>query len=298
MDMFREQRLAGLEEAFAKAPIIPIGSTEELARVEQVRAAGHFGFAQPKFRTAVRLHFSGQGVEGHDLSGSLAGSIIAGFAETVNATGALLHMPPGSTELFLSPVVTSGSTVLEMFGAPTENSGSEIRDTPVDAALNRLFEILGSINDTKAAPTASIAPIEGVLGKRLYSLVGNLLENDIDLDVDWTRPRGSTTSTSLSRAMARVLRDVLDVESIEITGRTEIGTLESVSTTGVIGFIIKGKKSTIRIAASQWDIELLRAAWAKQVELTWAETVTSHPRREEKKIKRELTSIREIAEPA
>ena len=140
---------------------------------------------------------------------------------------------------------------------------------------------------------STIAPIEGVLGKRLFGLVKNLLENNVDLDVAWTRPRGQTTSTTLNQSAARALRGVLDTELVEATERHESGVLASISTSGQIGFTPHGKKTTIYIAAPNSDSEALRALWAKDVEVTWVETVTSHPQREEKKVKHELIAVRE-----
>jgi len=69
--MSREQRLDELEKAFSQVPVGAVDSAEELARAEMARASRHFGFAQPTFRTSVRLRFSGEGVKGHDLDGGL-----------------------------------------------------------------------------------------------------------------------------------------------------------------------------------------------------------------------------------
>jgi hypothetical protein len=229
MDMSREDRLDQLEAAFDATPVTPVGSPEELTRAEQARAARHFGFAQPQFRTSVRLHFSGEGVQGHDLKGTLAGNVIASFTGAVDAVGSQLHLPPGSTELFLSPVVTAGSTVLEMFGvpaAPAERLDVEIDDTPADSALGRLFAVLDNANEAVDTPSA-IEPIDGTLGRRLFSLAKNLIDNNVDLDVHWTRPRGSTTTARLSRPVARVLRDVLDTMTTQSTERRSTGTLQS-----------------------------------------------------------------------
>ena len=295
-DMSREQRLADLEKALSRVQVSSVESPEELARAEMARAARHFGFAQPAFRTSVRLRFSGEGIRDHDLDGGLAGTVIAGFAGAVNATGSQLKMPPGSTELYLSPVVIPGSTILELFGppiSPTERLDTEIDDTPVDTALAHLFAVLDNVNKATENPSL-IAPIEGVLGKRLFSLVKNLLENNVDLDVSWTRPRGKTTSTSLSRSTSRALQRVLDTETVESSERQESGILASISTTGVIGFTIDGKRTAISIAAPNFDTESLRELWAKPVEVRWVETVVSHPQREEKKITHELISVREL----
>lgn len=295
-DMSREQRLADLEKAFSRVEVSAVESPEELARAEMARAARHFGFAQPAFRTSVRLRFSGEGIRDHDLDGGLAGAVIAGFAGAVNATGSQLHLPPASTKLYLSPVITPGSAILEMYGppiAPTEKLDTEIDDTPLDAALARLFSVLENVN--KASESLSlIAPIEGALGKRLFSLVNNLLENNVDLNVSWTRPRGKTTLTSLNRSTSRALQRVLDTETVESSERQESGIVSFISTAGIIGLTIDGKKVVTQISTPNFDTESLRGLWAKHVEVRWIETIVSHPQREEKKIKHELISVREL----
>src|ERR1700743_2525157 len=115
MDMSREQRLADLENTFSRVQVSSVESPEELSRAEMARAARHFGFAQPVFRTSVRLRFSGEGVRDHDLDSGPAGAVIAGFSCAVNARAAQLKIPPGSTGLYLSPVVGEGSAILELF---------------------------------------------------------------------------------------------------------------------------------------------------------------------------------------
>jgi len=298
MDISREQRLAELEKSFSRLPVSSIESSEELARSEITRAARHFGFAQPVFRTSVRLRFSGEGIKDHDLEGGLAGSIISGFSGALNAVAGQLKIPPGSTDLYLSPVVAAGSTVLELFGRPLppeEKLDTEIDDTPVDAALGRLFDILNDVNESIDSP-GQIAPIAGVLGKRLFSLVKNLLESDVDLDVSWTRPRGRTSSTSLHRSTSRALHRVLDTETVATAERRESGILASVSTSGVIGLTIDGKRNVISIVAPDFDTEFLRGLWAKRVEIAWLETVVSHPQREDKKVTHQLISVVECKE--
>ncbi len=295
MDTSDEERLAALEAAFATVEVTPVGSTEELARSEQARAARHFGFAQPGFRTSVQLRFSGEGVMGHDLNGSTAGSVIAGFTGSVDAAGTQLHLAPGSTTLFLSPNVTPGSTVLEMFSAPLsgeEKLDVEIDDTPVDKALEKLFSIIGDVINAGADPGA-MPEIDGPLGKRLFGLVKNLIDGDVGLDLAWTRPRGSSRAANLSRATARALRDHLDVDSTASTERRERGTLASVSTAGLIGFTPDNRKTPISIAAPDSDTEALRLLWATTVEVVWTETVVSHPQRDNKKVTNHLVSIRE-----
>ncbi len=55
----REERLARLAQL--NGPRRDIRSADELNRSEAARAARLFGFAQPMFRTSIKLRFSGEG---------------------------------------------------------------------------------------------------------------------------------------------------------------------------------------------------------------------------------------------
>jgi hypothetical protein len=58
----RDERLVRYERRLAELPPREIHSGDELDRAEAARAARHFGFAQPVFRTSLKLRFFGEGV--------------------------------------------------------------------------------------------------------------------------------------------------------------------------------------------------------------------------------------------
>lgn len=299
MDTSSDDRLDRLAQQFDQMGGRSVESLEELARIEQARAARHFGFAEPGFRTSVKMRFSGDGVLGNDLNSAVAGGVVAEFTGVVGAAGAQLNLRPRDADLFLSPNVGAGSTVLELFGRTVERPPRldiDILDSPVDAAVERVFGVLTNANLAVARP-ADIAPIGGALGKRLFSLSKHLLDGDVDLGIAWTRPRGQTRTVDLSRATARVLRDFLDVEEVNERERIETGTLDSISTAGIIGFTPTGKRTPLPISAENFDLEEFRDLWAAEVEATWIDRTVTHPQRDTKSVTRVLVAIRRAAAP-
>lgn len=291
-----EDRLRRLESFIEAADVPTIESETELLRQQSVRAARMFGDTMPIFRTRVALHFDGPAVEVHDLPGSLAGGLIAHFIAAVKAAGASFHhAAPSSLELYLSPSVAPGSTVLELFGAPRPESDTrvgldEIVDTPVDQALGALFEVLGTVGDDAAPPTSEME-IDGVLGKQLFALSQSLIQGNLDLNVSWETPRGSVTRTDLPRTKARRLRDLLDREHTETTRNEAFGQLVFVSTDQRIGVREAGKKGMVELHADGFTEEDLRALWAKDVTVRWRQETVSHPQRDATKVTRSLESI-------
>lgn len=282
----RDDRLARLEQRFASLPRRDIFSAEELGRAEAARAARHFGFAQPVFRTSVKLRVSGDGVLGHDLRSTTAGLVIGGVSDVVDAAAQDVKMPKGSTSLYLSPVVTPGSTVLELFGPPVpqpeqEKLDTEIDDGPTDFALLRLFALLDTVNLKSLGTVAdSDLDVSASLANKLFALSNSLIENDVDLGLVWTRPRGTRQEADFSRSTAHGFRALLDVEKMERTPRTEVGILSHISTDGSIGFTFGDKRDKkVTLEAANIDTELLRSLWATEVTLSWMEETTSHPKR-------------------
>jgi hypothetical protein len=291
-----EDRLRQISAALDSIDSPSIGSLEELSRHEAVRFARTFDVSRPAFRTSVQLRFHGQGVAGHDLRGSLAGSVVARFVDAVKAAGAVQSLKPRDLELFLSPTVGQGSAILELYGAPRPDYGGmtplsdDIDDTPLDVALGRLFDVFESV-DTSGPIDRSESPVDGVLGKHLFSLSRDLLDGNVDLDLTWERPRGSVRTTELSRDKARHLRDLLDIESTERLPHRELGRLISISTDGQIGVRLTGRTKAIVISAADFNMEALRDLWAREVEVAWTEIVRSHPQREARSISHQLESI-------
>ena len=252
-------------------------------------------YAQPVFRTSLRLRFAGEGIRGHDLAGVTAAGVLSGITGSLGALATQLQLPPGSTEMFLSPTVSAGSAVLELFGPEVVNREErldvEIDDAPIDHAIEAFFSILSEAN-LASAKASAISPIPGQLGKQLFTLSKNLIDANVDLDLAWSRPRGRTETESMSRTTARALRAALDVETVESAERRATGTLSSISTSGSIGFVPDGLKGAITIDASEFDPEALRVLWAAQVDATWTETTKSHPQREQRSTTRALSEIR------
>jgi len=297
-DESRDERLRRYEERLESLPSREIFSAEELHRSEAARAARHFGFAQPLFRTSVKLRFSGDGVAGHDLNSATAGAVIGGVSEMVEAAAQEIKIPKESTQLFLSPVITPGSTVLELFGPPLpqpdqEKLDTEIDDGPTDVALSHVFALLDAVNlKSLGALNDSDLNVSSRLGNKLFALSNQLIESGVDLGLTWTRPRGTRREADFTRATAHGFRALLDLERTERTPRAEIGVLTYISTDGTIGFAYGDKRDKkITLDGSAIDAELLRNLWANEVVLSWIEETTSHPRRTATKTERTVTNV-------
>ncbi|BBY41814.1 hypothetical protein [Mycolicibacterium celeriflavum] len=294
----RDDRLARFEARLAQLPDPHVFSAEELERAEQARAARHFGFAQPVFRTSVKLRFSGDAVVGHDLNSVIAGAVIGGVTEVVEAAAQEVKVPKDSAQLFLSPVVSPGSTVLELFGPPMpqpdqEKLDTEIDDGPTDIALSHVFALLDTVN-MKSLGTVGDSELEvsSRLGSKLFTLSNELIEFGVDLGLVWTRPRGTRRQADFTRSTAHGFRALLDYEQTERVPKTETGVLAHISTDGTIGFTYGAKRDKrITLDGSNIDAELLRSLWASEVTLSWIEETTTHPRRRATNTERTAMSV-------
>jgi hypothetical protein len=296
MDTDRAARLAALEARAAELDAPDIGSPEELQRFETARAARHFGFAQPSFRTSLRLRFTGEGVKGHDLRGSIAGEVVGGISATVEAAAGDKKVALQDAELFLSPTVLPGSTVLELFSKPPDSSDQErldtdIDDTPADVAIKHLFSLLDTVNSLPVGHMSeSDIEVGTRFGQKLFALSNSLIESEIDLELSWTRPRGITRAANFSRNTASGFRAILDHETTRREDFTEVGTLTDISTDGTIRFSF-GTRS-VTVDGSNLGAEVLRGLWASRVVLSWTEVTVSHARRAQASTERKASAIR------
>jgi hypothetical protein len=301
-DESREERLARLEQRIAERDRPNISTAEELGRAEEARAARHFEFRPPAFRTSVKLRFFGEGVKGHDLPGSVAGALIGGISEVVDAAAHSFRMPKKAAELYLSPVVSPGSTIVELFGPapdelPQDKLDAEIDDTLTDSILKYVFALLELVNSVPLAKLQTVeVEISRQLGKKLFSLSKDLIDTQVDLDIIWTRPRGTSQTAGFTRTTAAGFRALLDMEKVETVSRTENGTLKQISTEGKIGFEYQEKNRTrsITLDNEALDDERLRGLWAREVRLSWTEQTTSHPRRSSTKVVRTVTGAESV----
>ena len=296
-----EDRLRRLEAALGQVEVPDLRSPDELSRQEAMRFARTFGGEPPVFRTSVLLRFHGDGVRDNDLPAEVGGNVLARFVGTVKAAGASLSAAAGEVELFISPNVAPGSTILQLFGSPRIDSAAddplrqEILDTAVDAALTRVFEVLDSLEeDRPAGQQPVLARIGGgQLGQRFFALSNELLDGNVDLDATWQRPAGRVRIARLHRDKSRRLRDLLDDPTTTETGRREPGTLVEISTEGEIGLRLnRSPRSVTPMSATSLDPEVLRGLWARAVEVAWTETTVTHPQRTgAPQVTREVMSI-------
>lgn len=293
----------GLQEVLRRLDALPtpdIQSAAELARHEDMRFAARFGLRQPTFRPVVRLRFSGEKVQDHALDARVGSRVVDAFVDTVRAVATTVHVAAENARLFLSPQVLPGSTVLELVGDPRPEPDyssplvETIEDTPTDRVLESLFDTLEEVH---GGPEEFNGSIEPTIGKPMYELAQHLIDGDVDLDVTWTRPRGRSREVMLARARSRQLRDILNRGQVETNPRTERGELVSISTQrqGSITVLIDSVPTTIVGTAGEED--RLRDLWAREVVVTWTETVHQHPQRAKTHTTRIFESI-EAAPPA
>ena len=282
------RHLAELARRIEDLDLPTFESSEEVARSEVARAARHFGFAQPSFRSSLKLRFTGEGVNGNSLEGDVAAEVIGAISESVSEAGSSLrNLSSAETKLYLSPTVEAGSTILELYSAPApsaERLDIEIDDTPVDGAIDALLDVLASDSDQLEVP--------GALGKKLYALSKSIIDGRVDLELTWTRPRGARRKLGFDRESARALRDTLDVDTVKTIDVEMRGQLTSISTGGEIAIVPQGKKTAVKVDARKWSPTELRTLWAENVVATWAETSTSHPMRAHVSVVRKLLTIR------
>lgn len=301
----RDERRARLEAAIASSKAAVVGSVEELDRAESVRFSRTFGTRWPQFRSSISLRFHGSGVQGHDLNGSLAGQVVARLTDAIRVAGTQVKGTAADFDLFLSPTIGLGSTVLELFGRPFEDPQAvtstplidDIRDTPIDGAIRVLLETLESID--VSTPISDLQTrggrIDGAFGKHLFSLARLLLDGEVDLGLTWVRPSGASRAVEFDRPRARHLRDLLDVETIEVERDEGAGELASISTDGVLTVKLEAPRRLLTIRADNFEQERLRRLWAKRVQIAWRATIESHPQRDSVKTTYELESIVEAS---
>ncbi|MEI2730012.1 MAG: hypothetical protein V9E85_12990 [Candidatus Nanopelagicales bacterium] len=289
-----EEYLAGIDAELEASESTPITSVGELARQQEILASQMFGDTPPIFRTRLTLRFSGSGVQGHELPGAIGAEVVTRIINAVKAAGARVkNSKPDAMNLYWSPNVAPGSTILELFGEPRAIDAQMdldpflIPDSPVDLALGSLFDTFDLIDPSVPGEGPTI---DGVVGKELFKLTRDLVDSDIDLDLNWEKPKGSTRTSILNRERATHLRNILDHETTKETKDSKIGELILIGTDGTLK-VKPDKGSLLKLHADSDDLEALRALWAKRVRVTFNTITKSHPQRDAAKVRNQLTSI-------
>lgn len=290
--------LNAFELALSEIDLPAVGSLSELLRQQEVRAALAFGDSTPTFRTRVSLRFTGKAVRGHDLEGHVAGTVVEQFTAAVHKAGMARSKTGAGLNLFLSPTVRPGSTVLELVGESLPLTALEegtyplnpehIPDTPVDRALQELFRTLAKVDPN--APGDIELDIDGDLGKGLFKLSNTIIDQEIDLGITWQRPRGTTATTDFSRAKARTLRDALNKDTVKSETKRVRGRVTSISLKGQFHVQVPGQR-TIPLVMPEERREELRQLWGKEVLVEYKITTLSHPNRNDSKPTYDLLNI-------
>lgn len=242
------ERLEELRARVQAADVEPVGDLEELTR-RSIRAhlEDATGFVPPdRPEVAIRLH--GPGVPNHEIPVREVTGILGPIQEAIASIGqALRHEPTTrgaiqasiqrATELFMSPVLSSGSVIFHLTAAGEQLSGDEAAeltgsDTLVDAAMGRLFAIFEQ-SEAHQLDSATLARDLRRLGprtaKHLADLVKQVTNDQIDIDLSWRNPRGQRREASLQQQAALTLGRAIDRNKVEVKKVQLVGLLATVS---------------------------------------------------------------------
>jgi hypothetical protein len=248
-----DERLEALRALALAADVEVISDPEELAR-QGIRAHVEDigGFLPPDLpEVDVRLH--GPGVPAHDIPVREATAILTSLQETVASIGQALsqHKTTSSgpinaqilksTELRMSPTVLPGSVVFHLTGPGEDITGEEAlaltgTETLVDAAMRELFALVEQSQKTAELETAGLLAHDlrrfgPRVAKHLSDLTGNVISDEIDLDLSWRTPRGQRQWASLQRHSAQTLQDAIKLNEVK-SSRVELtGVLTTISLT-------------------------------------------------------------------
>lgn len=277
-------------------------SSEEFSRSQQVLVASKMGFSRPIFRSSIGLRVMKRGRQSHDLDAKVGSSIISHVANLVEQAWSQVHQGSGSVRVLLSPTVLPGSTIITLYGEPSPiNTGEdlfpdEIQDTSLDLAMDSLFKSVEKVADSLEDIEISELQISGQMGKKLFTFASELILQDIELDMTWTKLSGKTQVESFTFERLIHIKSVLDKEVETAQPRTEYGIVQNIDIDG--SFKIKpesDRRTIVSLKVPLLQLEELRALWGERVEVVFIEKFISHPQRADKDPKHEF--IRFAAAP-
>lgn len=277
-------------------------SSEEFSRRQQILTASKMGFSRPIFRSSIGLRFMKRGRQSQDLDAKVGSAIITHVTNLVEQAWSQVHQGSGSVRVLLSPTVLPGSTIITLYGEPRpaingeELFPNEIRDTSLDLAMDSLFKSVEKVSDSREDIELSQLQISGQMGKKLFTFANELISQDIELDMTWTKPSGKSSVESFTFERLIHIKSVLDKEVETTRPRTEYGIVQNIDIDG--SFKLKpesDRRSIISLKVPLLQLEELRALWGERVEVVFTEKFISHPQRADKEPKHEF--IRFTAAP-
>lgn len=279
-------------------------SEAELERITADHAAEILGVPRPPRRTAIDLRIHGAGVDGHDVDLSVAGVLLQQFAALVKEVAARTRRIRTAPRMFISPNVRPGSTILTVFGSPLEPPPEDeplnVIETPLDRTMVEVFAVFAKVRGLTDTSQPADMNLNRHVGDRVFGLANDLLDNELDLDINWTRFSGRSEATSIDRATARRVKAVLDRPVSKSDVWNDPGRLVSISTDGSIRVEIVGRKwRVVDVVAPTSELENLRGLFGSEVRLRYRRTVTRHPSRSADDVSYDFLAIGPFrAEPA
>lgn len=215
-------------------------TSSDINEQSAARLSGNSGQKRMKFR----LH--GRGVTGHNVASKTAAMTLVAFQEVVTAVGAALSDRATSagqvaadivsaTELRLTPSTTPGSLILTLVpahGAPEPTLFDDEPDSLLEMSVTKTFSLLRDVASDKASDDQLVADVRA-LGTRarrhLLDLSSVLLNDHVELDLDWGTPDGDRQIVGITSRTASHLKRLADEKETTETIRTMTGWLVTVS---------------------------------------------------------------------
>lgn len=273
------------EQLEAAGDLEPMTS-EEFIRRRRIADAKNLGFSAPVFRSAIGLRVMKKGRSSHDLEAKVGSSIINHVTNLIEQAWSQVPGSSGDIRVLFSPDILPGSTVFTLYGEPQELKQDEwqldveLPDTKIDLAMASLFDSLGKISHSSEEIKHSQLPVSAQMGKKLFSFATELLAQDIELNLTWTKPSGKSTLEAFPFERLSHIKAVLDKVEISTRERTEFGVVEQIAIDGTFRFKPESDRRTIiSLKVPVLQLESLRTLWNERVAVTFIETITSHPQR-------------------
>ncbi|MFF7966320.1 hypothetical protein ACFZC3_13280 [Streptomyces sp. NPDC007903] len=230
----------------------------DLAMSQHARLARKLGAESPVARRRATLRFHSSDSSPSEMPVPLAVALIGDFQGMITAAAESLRAKSidqdrtrkaarkkalrSSVELMFSPQPTPGSTIFHLWqkppapdeGASVKQGTLDIESGPplVDVAISKVMDVLDAARAANPSATElrdTLGPLGITHAGRLQSLVKNLLNKDMDLDLTWGDMENGIRSTSLHRREAAFLKSIVSKVS-EQNERVDLsGVLRTVS---------------------------------------------------------------------
>jgi hypothetical protein len=236
----------------------------------------------------VRL--SGEGVQRNRIGARQATRIIGTLQEVLAAIGQSLNGNPTSrgqipavirqrTALSLFPTAAAGSVQLRLEAPNFESTmqlGSLQETSLADqsaAALVTLMDEVGAVTVDDSAVVDHLRSLGPRVARQVGQLAGELVKDDVDLDLTWRRFAEAPQVGQLHRAKARQLREIIRQSRAEAQVIGLVGTLVTISTVRPAAIVLDSGR-IVTLTVDDGMASSLLPFFGERVEVQVEETVT------------------------